>query len=187
VVSNELEGPNVPAIFHQGDMEDAEDIFLTETEKSGITVGHEGLWTMNGIVPMVPPGTGVLGETCSPMKDGGVGSPAFYYPTLLVNVTSRYRLAVEPSATVEAGTRLTVTSVGGNCPQPAAAPEVSLYSASDLSLSEGSIPLVGSSAPWKSLLTVPKGLKPGRYRLEADCVEHYAVFGSYTPVVIMVR
>ena len=178
-------GPSPPAIFHQAIWEDAEAFFQTETGKQGI-VAHDGLWTMNGIVPMVPQGTGTLGGTCSPMVDGGEADPVFYYPTLSVKVTSRYRMEVDPGTTVDAGTRLTVTSVGGNCPSFTGT-DLRLYSPSDSDVADGTLPIVKSSVPWKSLLTVPRGLKPGHYRLEADCVEGYAVSGSYTPVAITVE
>lgn len=181
-------GPNAPAILHQAGYTDIGMFFLATNGNSRATVGHDGLWTMMGVVPMVPPGTAMLGGICSPTEDGDVGSPQFYYPTLSVDVTSRYRLVVEPSTTVEAGTRLTVTSVGGNCQHSFATPETSLYSVSDMDLADGTIPVVRSSMPWKSLLTVPRGLAPGRYRPEADCVvSRGAVYDSYVPVIITVR
>jgi hypothetical protein len=110
----------------------------------------------------------------------------FYYRAISVKmVNSPYRLKVEPSTTVAAGTRLTVTSVGGNCWSRASFPDVSLFSPSYYDVADGTGPT--SSVPWKSLLTVPTGSKPGHYRLEADCVDHYSVWGTYAPVVITVR
>ena len=160
-------GPNAPAILHQAGYTDIGMFFLTKNGNSRTTVGHGGLWTMMGVVPMVPPGTAMLGGICSPTEDSDVGSPQFYYPTLSVNVTSRYRLVVAPRTTVEAGTRLTVTSVGGNCQHSFATPETSLYSASDMNLAVGTIPVARSSVPWTSSLTVPRGLAPGAWALPA--------------------
>jgi hypothetical protein len=180
-------GPDDPAIFRQtGDHFDAESLFQTTNGFSGMTVGHDGIWTMHGTVPMVPPGPAMLAGRCSPMSDGGVGDPVFYYRAISVKmVTSPYGLKVDPGTTVAAGTLLTVTSVGGNCWARGSFPDVSLFSPSYYDVADGTGPT--TSEPWKSVLTVPSGLKPGHYRLEADCVDVYSVTGSYAPVVITVR
>jgi hypothetical protein len=181
-------GPDDPAIFHQAGNEDAEAFFQTKDGTSGMTVGHNGLWTMQGTVPMVPPGPAMLAATCSPLSDGGVGHPVFYYRAISVKmVNSPYRLKVEPGTTVAAGTRLTVASVGGNCWARSSFPEVSLYSPTYHDVADGTGPNATSSVSWLSILTVPRGSKPGHYTLEADCVGGYAVWGTYAPVVITVR
>ena len=119
---------------------------------------------------MVPGGSTKLSGWCMPAEGGDGASVEFYYPTVWVTVTTPYRLDVEPSTTVKAASTLGISSVGGGCEYAFQYPQVNLYSESNAQLAQGTIHPGVTTSGWTSSLLVPSGLKPGYYRLEADCV-----------------
>jgi hypothetical protein len=113
-----------------------------------------------------------------PQRGGDGLSIEFYYPPVWVTVTTPYRLDVQPNTTVKPGSTLSISSIGGGCKDPATYPQVGLYSASKAQVANATI-TNSDTKGWGSRLLVPKKLSPGTYRVEADCVEGYAVWGSY--------
>ena len=102
--------------------------FTSAGDFAGGTVGHDGSWTMTAAVGMVPSGRASLGGYCTAKPDGD-GVIDFQYPSVSVTVASPFRLDIEPSTMVKAGTRLTVNSVGGKCPMSSgSSPQVNLFS-----------------------------------------------------------
>jgi hypothetical protein len=134
---------------------------------------------------MAAPGKSVLTGWCIPNENDDGSAIEFDYPSLPVTVTTRFLMTVEPGTSVETATMLNVDLLGGVCPNSAASPQVALYSSSHKDVADGS----GGPAPGRHwALEVPKGLVPGRYQLEADCIlGRGAVFGTYAPLTLTVR
>jgi hypothetical protein len=187
----DVDPDRIPAIFNttSGRFR-VESWFFTSTgDFAGGTVGRDGRWTMTATVPMVPPGQAEIVGSCAPTQGSRGAQIEFHYPGVSVTVSSPFRLEVEPSTTVKAGTRLTLSPLGGKCPYLSGSnPEVHLYSGLDVSLSDGDSHPVSTPSGWKSFLVVPVALQPGEYTLEADCTDYFGgVDGTYSPVVITVR
>jgi hypothetical protein len=182
-----LQSDDEPFVFSAGSggLYDLEELFDTNpgTDPGG-TVGTNGVWTMTGTVPMVPPGPATLTGWCQPQAGDAGGSIEFHYlPGVRVTVTSTFRLEVEQGTTVPAGTTLDVNLLGGNCPGPSL-PDLALYSAEQVQLV---VPAPHFTDTGPFTMALPVGLTPGHYQLEADCVySRGAVYGSYPPVTITV-
>jgi hypothetical protein len=183
-----LQSDDEPAVFNAGNggLYDSEEYFDTSNSpaNAGGTVGANGLWTMTGTVPMIPPGSATLTGWCMPQAGGDGGTIEFsYLPGLRVSVSSSYRLDVEQGTTVKAGTTLALNLLGGDCPG-VSTPDVALYSASRIQLALATASAVGG---WHYAVAIPPDLTPGQYVLEADCVySRGLVEGSYAPFSVTV-
>jgi hypothetical protein len=181
-------GLNTPAIFERAGYTDLEDFTTADGDSAGGTADAAGQWSMTVAVPMVAPGTSMLTGWCAPSpEDQNPLTSDFRYPSVPITVSSPYRLEVAPATTVRAGTVLTVTLLGGDCPNPGAAEELSLFSPTGTPVATPE-PSAGATTEGQYALEVPPGSDPGQYQLEDDCVENRgAVFGSYAPVTITVE
>jgi hypothetical protein len=197
-VLDQTHSGDYPAIFQTTEgLYDNEAMFGISGGQFGGTVGADGRWTMTTTVPMVAPGPARLSGWCSPNQGAGSGHPGvlteFLYPFVPVTVATPYLLEIDPGTAVSSGTTLTVKSVGGGCPIPSDS-RVNLYTDSlpqtqvASGATQDAVPSDQAQAGWQATLTVPTGLNPGRYQLEADCVySRGAVLGSYAPTIISVQ
>jgi hypothetical protein len=182
-----LQPDDEPSVLTPGNggLYDLEEEFVTNPGTNpGGRVGANGQWSMMATVPMIPPGPATLTGSCMPQEGGDGESIEFsYLPELKVSVTSPDQLEVEHGTTVKPGTDLEINLLGGTCPGPSS-PDIRLYSGSGLSLAAAS----GSAvAGWQYAVSIPSGLAPGQYRLEADCVySRGVVYGSYAPSMITI-
>ena len=181
-----LQSDDVPFVFtpRNGGLYSLEDEFVTAPGTDpGATVGADGQWTLTAIVPMVPPGPATLTGSCAP-EEGDSATEFTYPPGLRVTVSTSFGIDIEQGTTVKAGTVLDFNLVGGGCPGPSY-PDIYLYTGAQLQVTQAS-PSTGG--PWQYSLTVPPGLTPGAYRLEADCLySRGAVYGSYAPATVTVQ
>jgi hypothetical protein len=150
-----------------------------------VTSGPGGMWTISTAAPMVFPGPSIVTASCRPPNT--TAPSGFVYQARDVSVSTPYMLSVSPGATVTPGSTLTVTPLGGDCTSYSS-PFVALYQTvggiEAVTYAYGQAP---SGASWQASLTVPSGLKAGRYQLEADCDQSRgAIFGSYAPLQITV-
>jgi hypothetical protein len=179
--------PTEPAIFAPGNggLYPLEDDFIDASGNiGGGTVDASGQWTMSDPVPMVPSGPAVIEGSCMPQENGDGASTEFTYPTVPVMVTSPFQVEVRPSTTVESGATLQVYLIGGSC-RGASSAQTYLYNAEKKQVAMAT-PITSTQQQYS--LTVPSGLMPGRYQIEADCVySRGAVYGSYTPTAITVQ
>jgi hypothetical protein len=184
-----LQSDDDPAVFNAGNggLYDSEEYFDTSNSpaNAGGTVGADGLWTMTGTVPMIPPGPATLTGWCTPQAGDDGGSIEFnYVPGLRVSVSTAYQIDVEQGTTVKAGTTLALNLVGGDCPG-VSTPYVGLYSESRIQLA---LTTASAAGVWPYAVAIPPGLTPGQYLLEADCVySRGLVEGSYAPLTITVQ
>jgi len=183
-----VQGPDAPAVFNTtlGLYDGEEDFNTNSGNNAGGVAAADGRWTMTVTVPMVAPGSAMLTGSCAPSEGDSAYLDDFLYPTVAVVVTTSFRLAVQPGTTAAPGTALVVEPVGGNCPG-VSGPEVYLYSGSHIQLAYGSLTAGGAASAWQATLVIPKGLAPGQYQLEADCIySRGLVLGSYAPTIIFV-
>ena len=142
---------------------------------------------MTALVPMVAPGAAHIVASCTPHQ-GDVASVAdFSYRPISVKVTSPYSLAVRPGLTVAPGATVSISPIGGGCGAADYA-YVALYAtAPKVTQVVQGVGTVTGGTGWEDTLTVPRGLAPGHYRLEADCAySRGAVLGSYPAVSLNV-
>jgi len=179
--------PTEPAIFAPGNggLYPSEDDFIDASGDTGGGIADaNGQWTMSDPVPMVPSGPAALEGSCRPQENGDGASTELTYPIIPVMVTSPFQVEVRPSTTVVSGATLRVYLVGGSCPGVSSALTY-LYSA-EMKQVAMATPIASTQQQYS--LTVPSGLMPGRYQIEADCVySRGAVDGSYTPTAITVQ
>jgi hypothetical protein len=150
--------------------------------------GTDGSWTMAATVPIMLRGTAMLQSVCGPTRPG-VGGLTFRYPTVEVTVTNPARLVVLPATTVTAGTTLTISAVGGGCPNESM-PEVLSSDPSGASPFVRGNPTVGPQGvlSWPVTLLIPPGSRPGQYDLSRDCsIQEQLVVGMYEPLTITVE
>lgn len=182
------QGLDAPSVFDTTlGLYDGEEDFITSSGNSaGGVAGSDSRWTMTVTVPMVAPGPATLAASCAPSEGDSAFLDDFVYPAVTVEVSTAFRLDVEPGTTVPPGTSLTVEPTGGNCPE-VSSPEVYLYSGSHVQLAYGSLTAGEEPTAWQATVVVPMGLTPGQYQLEADCVySRGMVLGSYAPTIISV-
>jgi hypothetical protein len=130
-------------------------------------------------------GAATVGGIC---EDPSTGSTDFTYASTAVNVATPYHLQVEPATTVQAGTTLMVSSLGGGC-DAISNPDVYLWSAAQPNALTGIGEVVGSAGgatQWQVDLTVPSTTNPGRYAVVARCAYSRSYRITYEPVPITV-
>lgn len=151
-----------------------------------VTSGPNGSWSISTAVPMVFPGPSIVSASCRPPDEDS--SSGFLYQPANVTVATPYTLSVVPGTTIRSGSTLTVQPVGGNC-GPYTYPFVGLYQTTGTTQAVTyTYAQTNPETYWQASLTVPHGLKPGTYQLEADCDQSRgAIFGSYAPLQITVQ
>jgi hypothetical protein len=179
----------VPAIFAPGDfgLYDDEFFIASDGDLAGGTVGASGRWSMTARVPMVAPGPARIVASCTPLQGDDATLTDFSYRPISVKVTSPYGLAVRPGLTVAPGAEVSISPIGGGC-GAADYVYVALYAtAPKVTQVVQGVGTVTSGTSWDDTSTVPRGLAPGLYRLEADCAySRGAVLGSYPAVSLNV-
>jgi len=171
----------LPAIFKQAGYEAAEWLLYDKNLKTGdVNVGANGIWTITAAIPMIPPGAAKITGWC---RQSGNGNIEFDYPGVVVQVASPFGMQVLHGPFTSPGTSISVKTTGGGCPSSASTAGLSLYSETGSDVADGES---SSVSGWQWSLLVPKALGAGEYQLEADCVEGYAVWGTYAPLKLTV-
>jgi hypothetical protein len=144
-------------------------------------------WTVSLAVPMLEEGPALVGAFCE-ITTGGSTVTRFTYPSVPVTVVLGAHLAVLPSASINAGTTLTVNPANKGCDP--GAPYVSFDDPTGASQGVPGHPTIGRDGylQFPVTIVVPPTTRPGTYLIRGSCsVDGHTYSGLYEPLVIMVR
>jgi hypothetical protein len=154
----------------------------------------DGSWTL---ALNVPDGTSLGSQEATAQCVGATDhATIFNYPTVALQVSTFRHLAVSPGTAVEAGTTLTVSSVGA-CPVGSGSfggstggywAEVDLVpESSSVAVASGtSVVQNVSGRQWTASLVVPADTAPGSYVLQGECIIQRALLAFYSPLPITI-
>jgi hypothetical protein len=170
------------------------DIGGNYTPAQYLSTSTDGSWTISIDVPDATSlGSQEATAQCVVATDQ---STIFNYPTVALQVSTFRHLRVTPGTTVEAGTTLTVSSVGA-CPVGSGSfggstggywAEVDLaQDPSDPAVANGTSAAQNvSGQEWTATLAVPADTTPGSYVLQGECVIQRAYLAFYNGLAITV-
>jgi len=165
-----------------------------DTPAQYLSPSTDGSWT---VAIDVPDGTSLGNQAATSQCVGATDhGTIFNYPTVALQVSTFRHLAVSPGTAVEAGTTLTVSSVGA-CPVGSGSsggPTGGYWGEVDLvqEPSDAAVASATSTAQnvsgqeWAAALPVPADTAPGPYVLQGECIIHRAYLAFYSPLAISI-